>query len=78
MAKLELKYPENKAGAYFVDKSCIVCGQCVNMAPKNFSFLRGDKHAYVCKQPSNKMEKKKCEKAVNECPVQAIGNNGVR
>ena len=76
MAEKENAYPENKAGKYYVDNNCIVCGICVDVASDNFSFTEGDKHAYVSKQPENEEETDLCEEALNSCPVDAIGNDG--
>ncbi len=46
-------------------------------APNNFSFTYGDKHAYVIKQPGGAEEVKDCKRAMDECPVGAIEDNGM-
>jgi ferredoxin len=35
-----------------------------------------DSNSYVYKQPENDEETKACEKALENCPVVAIGNDG--
>lgn len=74
MAAKEKKVEGNVPGPYYVDSECTACGMCANTAPKNFQM--GDKYAFVGKQPENDEEKNKCEEAVGQCPVQAIGNDG--
>lgn len=69
--KLE-EYTENVPGIYYVNKSCIVCGNCVATAPDNYAFTEGDKHAYMYNQPDGEKEKQLCEKAKESCPVNAI------
>ncbi len=76
MTNLKDKYIENAQGEYYVDESCITCGLCVSTAPYNFTFTYGDKHAYVIKQPDDPSEETDCRKAMEGCPVDAIGNDG--
>lgn len=78
MANLKDKYSQNVEGLYYVDKSCIACGRCVQTAPYNFKFAVGDKHAFVYKQPETPREKVSCLEAFGACPVEAIGNDGAR
>jgi ferredoxin len=66
------KYTENVPGSYYVNKKCIVCGNCVAIAPNNFAFTEGDKHAYLYNQPDGKSEVNLCKKALESCPADAI------
>ncbi len=72
----ENKLAENVDGAYYVDDDCIGCRLCEGNAPKNFKMKDDDSTAYVFKQPENEKEKHVCENALDECPVEAIGNDG--
>ena len=44
-------------------------------APKNFK-MNDDSNSFVHKQPENENEKKACEEALGNCPVEAMGNDG--
>lgn len=77
MAKKEKKWPDNVAGAYYVDDQCIACDACVVEAPKFFRMDDDAGHAVVFKQPKNASDLEDCENALNACPVDAIGKDGV-
>jgi ferredoxin len=70
------KYPENKAGRYYVDKECIACDACIMTAPNFFAMDESDGHAYVINQPSSPEDESLCKEALEGCPVEAIGNDG--
>ena len=70
------RVPENKAGAYYVDSTCIDCDVCRDTAPENFCRSDANSYSYVYKQPLNEEELAACEEAVLCCPVEAIGNDG--
>jgi len=57
-------------GDFFVNKDCIGCEACIDIAPDHFNT----KHtmAYVKKQPTNQKEREQCMKAKSECPAEAI------
>ncbi len=77
MADKENKVPENVDGKYYVDEEeCTACNLCVDTAPENIKMNDDDSYAYVYKQPENEDEKKACEEAIEECPSEAIGNDG--
>jgi len=48
----------------------------VDTAPENFKMNSDDSYAFVYKQPENDEEKAACEEALENCPVEAIGNDG--
>ena len=74
MADREDKVPENVPGPFYVDTSCIQCGNCAEVAPENFT--QGEELYYVYKQPDSDEEFESCQQALEECPVDAIGSDG--
>lgn len=68
-------YSDNIAGKFFVDKSCIDCGLCSEIAPSNFCRSKQQDHDIVYKQPASEPEKQECMEAFDACPVEAIGIN---
>jgi ferredoxin len=78
MADISQKWKENKTGKMFVDQSCIACDACVLSAPKNFAMHEEDGHAFVSKQPESPEEEAACKEAMEGCPVEAIGDFGVK
>ncbi|HYG76982.1 MAG TPA: ferredoxin [Planctomycetota bacterium] len=76
MASAADKYKDNVPGPFFTDTQCIDCDLCRQTAPKNFARNAEGGYTYVCKQPSDEEERKLCQQALEECPVEAIGNDG--
>lgn len=76
MADKNDKYPENVAGKYYVDRTCIACDACCLAAPDNFKMDEDDGHAFVVVQPDSPEEEELCKEAMESCPVEAIGNDG--
>ena len=76
MADPKDRYRDNVPGGFYVDTNCIDCDVCRDIAPCN--FIRNDEggYSYVYKQPQTKAERKDCECARVECPVEAIGDCG--
>jgi ferredoxin len=76
MADHTQKVPENVAGRFYVDRTCIDCDLCRETAPAN--FIRQDEQGYsfVSCQPRDETEEEACLSAMEECPVEAIGNDG--
>ena len=56
---------------YKVSKECIGCRACAEVADYNFE-INENNQAYLKKQPENKNEVDKCQKALDVCPVNAI------
>ncbi len=75
MADKENKVEENVEGSYYVDDTCIACELCVGDAPENFE-MSDEGYAFVKKQPENAEEEEQCETALENCPVDAIGDDG--
>ena len=76
MANPDYRVPSSVAGAYYVDDSCIDCDLCRSTAPLNFARSEDAFVSFVSRQPANDEEKRRCDKALAECPVEAIGDDG--
>ena len=76
MADKRDKYADNVPGKYYVDRECIFCHVCSDAAPKNFKASEDGDHDYVYKQPENEEELEECYDALDQCPVEAIGDDG--
>ncbi len=75
MADRTQRYEDNVAGAWYVDKKCILCSVCSEAAPSNFREADSQDHDVVFKQPETEAEVRQCEEAMAACPVEAIGND---
>ncbi len=75
MADKSQSWPQNVAGKWYVDQTCIACDACVTTAPENFAMDENDGHAFLKKQPVTPEEQDKCREAMEGCPVEAIGND---
>jgi ferredoxin len=71
MANQLKKAPGNAIGEFFVDRTCIACETCAQLAPETYDeageFFR------VRRQPSTREEIRRATRAVVACPVGAIG-----
>jgi ferredoxin len=76
MASVDDKYPDNVAGAFYVDTQCIDCDVCRDTAPSNFGRNDDGGYSYVFKQPESDEEMEQCKEAMDACPVEAIGDDG--
>jgi len=76
MADKQDKWEDNVPGAFYVDKECILCSLCVDIAPNNFKESEEGDHDVVYKQPENDEEREACAEALSQCPVDAIGDDG--
>ena len=70
------KIPENEPGRYYVDRGCIDCDVCRDIAQDNFTREADKGYSFVYKQPANPDEEALCREAMEACPVEAIGDNG--
>jgi ferredoxin len=72
----EKKHPLSAPGRYYVDRTlCIACGNSVNVAPNNLKMSE-EMCAYVFKQPETAEEEAQCRQALEECPTEAIRDDG--
>ena len=76
MAIKEDKFEDYVPGKFYVDKECILCNVCIDAAPNNFAESLSGDHDYVYKQPENDKELNECYDALEQCPVEAIGDDG--
>jgi ferredoxin len=52
MARIEARLPENAAGDFYVDETCIDCATCRVVAPEVFARTPGQL-SYVHRQPED-------------------------
>ena len=69
--------PENVPGKFYVDDNCLDHAMCQHLAPKNFTRDDAAGQFYVSKQPETAEETAQCKKAVECCPMGAIGVDGL-
>jgi len=76
MPNLNERLPQNVAGRYYIDSSCVDCDLCRNSAP---DFFRRDDDigmSIVFRQPVTPGEIATAEEARQGCPTESIGNDG--
>lgn len=76
MADRDDKQPENVSGKFYVDTQCIDCDMCRDTAPEFFTRSDENGYSYVYKQPTTDEDIKLCHEALEDCPVEAIGDDG--
>lgn len=76
MADKSEKWPENVAGAFYVDEQCIDCDLCRETAPNCFKRIEDGGYSVVFAQPTNDEDLELCREAMEGCPVEAIGDDG--
>lgn len=76
MADKNDKYPTNAPGKFYTDTQCIDCDLCRQTAPANFTRNDEGGYSYVFKQAETPEEEEQCKQAMEECPVDAIGEDG--
>lgn len=62
--------------SFYVDMECILCSVCSDAAPNNFRMSDDEDHDIAYKQPENEEELEQCYEAMENCPVEAIGDDG--
>ena len=77
MAVFANRYLDNITGKFYVDDQCIDCDLCRETAPNNFTRNEDGGYSYVYRQPTSPDEETLCKEAMEGCPVEAIGNDGV-
>ena len=78
MAVFVNRYTDNVPGKFYVDDQCIDCDLCRETAPDNFTRNEEGGYSFVFKQPGTPDEEALCKEAMEGCPVEAIGNDGVQ
>ena len=76
MADKNDKHPGNVPGKYYTDTQCIDCDLCRQTAPANYASNDEGGYSYVFKQAETPEEEELCKQAMEECPVDAIGEDG--
>jgi glyoxylase-like metal-dependent hydrolase (beta-lactamase superfamily II) len=71
MAHAGARLPQNAAGDFFVDRSCIDCDACRQIAPTLFHDHGGQ--SSVRRQPSGPDEVRRAMMALTACPTGSIG-----
>jgi glyoxylase-like metal-dependent hydrolase (beta-lactamase superfamily II) len=71
MASIAERLPDNVPGDVFVDRTCIDCGTCRNVAPS--VFAEADDHSYVYAQPADAATALRARMALVACPTGSIG-----
>jgi glyoxylase-like metal-dependent hydrolase (beta-lactamase superfamily II)/ferredoxin len=66
--------PENVAGEFFVDSTCIDCDTCRQLAPATFG--EAAETAFVHHQPGSSGEQRQAMHALVSCPTGSIGTRG--
>ena len=77
MADQESKYTDNADGKYYVDEECIDCDLCREVAPTIYQRNNEEGYSFVVKQPEGQEEEAIAKEALEGCPVEAIGNDGL-
>lgn len=76
MANKNDKCEKNVPGRFYVDKSCIDCDLCRDIAPDFFARDNDTARSKIIKQPISEEEVDECIEAMDSCPVGAIGDDG--
>lgn len=72
MAEPSERWPQNTPGRFYVDRECIDCDLCRTTAPDNFERSE-EGYSYVARQPETPAQERDCQLALEDCPVEAIG-----
>jgi glyoxylase-like metal-dependent hydrolase (beta-lactamase superfamily II)/ferredoxin len=72
MAQWKERLPENTPGTFFVDRSCIDCDACRQLAPTVFGETVGEQ-SFVLHQPEGDAERLRALMALIACPTASIG-----
>ncbi|MDK3156412.1 ferredoxin [Kamptonema cortianum] len=76
MADFHDRFTENAPGEYYVDRTCVHCKLCMSIAPDHFT--QEGYAGFVFRQPTRADEYSLCVEAKENCPVSAIGDDGLR
>src|SRR5205809_2263785 len=71
MANLKKRVPENVAGDFFVDSTCIDCDACRQIAPAVFGEASAT--SFVKAQPQSTADRRQALRALLACPTGSIG-----
>ena len=74
MANPNERYNDNVEGRFFVDRTCINCDTCRQLAPQIFGDEGG--HSFVSMQPQSAADESAATRALLCCPTGSIGTIG--
>lgn len=77
MANRNESFHRNVPGRFYVDHTCIDCGQCPDTAPDFFRRDDEEGVSYVFRQPQTDEEIELAVEAMEGCPTESIGDDGV-
>ena len=66
----------NVGGKYYTTEECDGCAYCASVAPENFDFDKETNTYYVSKQPATAEEEEFVCEAMDDCPIDAIREDG--
>jgi len=66
-----------KKVSFYVDRECILCSICSEAAPNNFKISDDEDHDICYKQPDSEEELEECYEALENCPVDTIGDDDI-
>ena len=70
------RVPENVPGRFYVTDDCLACESCQDIAPNHFRY-NDNNMSFVFNQPNTPEEVKRCEEAMDYCPMEAIKDDGL-
>jgi ferredoxin len=73
MARASDAIAENVDGDFFVDRSCIDCDLCRQLAPATFARTDRGAQSFVARQPRDPAEQHRALMALVTCPTSSIG-----
>lgn len=75
MATLSSRLPQNIAGVFYVDDTCVDCDLCRSLAPEFFQRDEIIGQSFVFRQPVTSLEIEAAGEAMTSCPTESIGND---
>jgi glyoxylase-like metal-dependent hydrolase (beta-lactamase superfamily II)/ferredoxin len=73
VAQISERLSENAAGDFYVDRSCIDCDLCRQIAPTVFARSPRQQQSYVLRQPAGAQATHRALMALVACPTASIG-----
>jgi glyoxylase-like metal-dependent hydrolase (beta-lactamase superfamily II)/ferredoxin len=73
VARLSDRLPENVPGDFYVDRTCIDCDLCRQIAPATFARSGERDASYVLAQPTDAASRHRALMALVTCPTASIG-----
>ncbi|MCH1912923.1 ferredoxin [Leptospira noguchii] len=76
MADKNDKVKQSAPGKYYIDNSCVPCNDCLEEAPMLLKYTEDESKVYFHRQPATPEEEIAARKAMEICPVEALGDDG--